>query len=118
VGSATWWAKRVRARRSVARMRVRSVPDGGDCRFSDQCCGGKCLPQTDGTFKCQTACVAESGRCTTSTDCCGNNCDPVTQTCKPPVSTCTPLGGSCSTPADCCSSLCVNGSCYANVIVE
>jgi hypothetical protein len=91
------------------------IPDAQDCRFGDQCCGGKCIQQPDGSFKCQTICVPDGGTCTTNTDCCNLSCDPLTLKCGPGGTPCKPIGTDCTTNADCCNKLCTNGKCYVIV---
>jgi hypothetical protein len=53
------------------------VPQGGNCSFSGDCCGGlPCVPDSTGQLKCGAGipdggiCVSEGGVCTTTADCC------------------------------------------------
>jgi hypothetical protein len=85
------------------------IPDGGECNFADECCGGLCLPDPDGGYFCSDTCVPVEGACTTSADCCDGVC--IQQQCEPNTFGCIPLGTTCTTDEDCCTGLCSDGVC-------
>lgn len=86
------------------------IPDGEPCEFSDECCGGFCLPDDEGNLVCGTQCVEQGGACTTHADCCDD------LVCEDGVCTdnpygCVPVGGPCETGEDCCTGTCIDGTC-------
>ncbi len=88
------------------------IEDGESCSFSDECCGGFCLPDENGDLVCTAACIPiGEGVCTADSDCCdGGVCGPG-GVCTPNTAPCIPLGGYCDAPADCCSIYCENHVC-------
>jgi len=88
------------------------LDDGSSCSFSDQCCGGFCLPDpTTGELVCAADCVDTGQPCTADLDCCDGVCwDGV---CNPSSMGCDPLGSSCTEDDDCCSGYCdpTDGTC-------
>ena len=108
------------------------IPEGNECQFKDQCCGGApCLPGGDGVLRCTTAqCTPLGSACTAGTDtCCAGECLPNGgelggTVCKfpnpggdggtgttPDAGSCSANGATCATAADCCSGTCDNGVC-------
>jgi len=87
------------------------LPDGAECSFSDECCGGFCLPIDDtGTLVCGAQCVELGGTCTAHADCCDNMvCED--EVCQINPYECAPIGAACEEPEDCCSGDCLGGTC-------
>jgi len=80
------------------------IPDGEECSFDDMCCGGYCVPNTNGVLVCGSTCIQLSGACTADSDCCDGFCS--YGFCVQSPLDCIPLGASCNTDADCCSETC------------
>ncbi len=91
------------------------LPDGAECTFADECCGGFCLPDANGDYYCGATCVPEGGTCTADIDCCEGVC--TDGVCEPNFTDCEPIGGPCTAPEDCCSAYCdlTNGMCLPPV---
>ena len=80
------------------------LPDGDPCQFGDECCGGLCLPDSDGQLVCGSQCVVLDGPCRANGDCCDGLC--INQTCRPDTIGCTPLGQACESDDECCAGSC------------
>jgi hypothetical protein len=90
------------------------LQDGEPCTFSDECCGGFCLPNQDGDLVCGSDCVPKDGVCTTHADCCDDMiCEDGVDgpTCQDNPYGCVPIGGDCQVHEDCCSGYCIEGAC-------
>jgi hypothetical protein len=107
------------------------VPAGGNCAFSDNCCGGlPCVPHSTGQLKCGVGtdggmCVPEGGPCTATADCCsgvtciipvGSLVGTCTNLTDPPMGdmgpapVCSEVGQSCAVNACCAGLECRNDS--------
>lgn len=52
------------------------LADGEECAFGDVCCGGICVPDSEGVLRCGNMCIPDGSACTTAADCCGCGCLP------------------------------------------
>ena len=113
------------------------IPDGQECQFKDQCCGGApCVPGSDGKLRCTVAsCTPVGSSCTSSAQCCsGTDCRPTDNglACQtipagggdagtPDAGTpdagagdagvCEANGSLCTLGNECCSQRCLEGAC-------
>jgi hypothetical protein len=81
------------------------VPDGQDCAFADECCGGYCVPDATGAYVCGSECIDLAGACTSNADCCGG-LECLGGICTPQSTECVPYAGECTTSDECCSGYC------------
>jgi len=92
------------------------LENGEACAFGDECCGGRCLPDSTGALTCSSECIPIGGQwCTSAADCCAGVC--AQGSCVPASQQCVALGRECTSDAECCTGLCADGHCAVGIVL-
>ena len=90
---------------------------GEICAVPDDCCGGQCIQDNTGTFRC-VGCSLHEAPCQNPADCCGGVCEAWAAyngelRCGTEGAVCFPDGDPCIDSSDCCNDCQPDGTCGA-----